>query len=149
TSPNRIGRVAPAVTDDSPPATPPPSRARLVALPVTLFVVVVGIVLALAFTHPAKPGLPKDSGAPVALGNAASGHTIFNGPCAGCHGQNGTGGGIGPKLNGASVSLARANAIIDAGSGAMPPGLVSGARKADVLAYLNTIVAGGGGQAAP
>ena len=132
------------MSDDGPTA----SRARLWALPAGLFVAVVGIVLALAFTHPAKPGLPKDSGAPVTLGNPADGHAIFNSTCSGCHGQNGTGGGIGPTLKGANVSLARAKAIIDAGSGAMPPGLVGGARQADVLAYLNTIFAGGG-QAAP
>ena len=130
-------------------ADPRPSRARLIALPAGLFVVVVGIVLALAFTHPARPGVPKDTGAPVALGNAASGHAIFNATCGGCHGQDGTGGGVGPTLKGANVSLGRARSIIDAGSGVMPPGLVSGARQADVLAYLNTIFAGGGGQAAP
>jgi len=112
---------------------------RLVVLPTALFLVVSGTALALALTHPAKPGLPKTSGS-VKLGDSYRGETIFSQTCASCHGAGGKGGGIGPTLAGAAIPLAVAKAQIENGGGAMPAGLVKGQQEEDVLAYLATIL---------
>ena len=89
---------------------------RLVVAPTLLFLVFTGTALALALLHPAKPGTPKTSGN-VELGDPYNGETIFSTTCAGCHGQGGKGGGIGPKLAGAAIPLAAAKAQIDNGGG--------------------------------
>ena len=115
---------------------------RLVAIPAVLFVVVTGSAFTLAKLHLAKPGLPKSGS--IELGDSYRGETIFSTTCAGCHGQEGAGGGIGPKLAGAAISLASVKAQIDNGGGAMPPKLVTGAQEADVLAYLSTILEANG-----
>jgi mono/diheme cytochrome c family protein len=112
---------------------------RLVVAPTVLFLVFAGTALALALLHPAKPGTPASSGS-VKLGDPYRGETIFSTTCASCHGQGGKGGGIGPKLAGAAVSLAAAKAQIDEGGGAMPAGLVKGKQEEDVLAYLAGIL---------
>ena len=112
---------------------------RLVVAPTLLFLVFTGTALALALLHPAKPGTPKTSGN-VELGDPYNGETIFSTTCAGCHGQGGKGGGIGPKLAGAAIPLAAVKAQIDNGGGSMPAGLVTGKQEADVLAYLATIL---------
>src|SRR3954471_4772236 len=112
---------------------------RLVLAPTLLFLVFTGTALALALLHPAKPGTPKTSGN-VKLGDPYNGETIFSTTCAGCHGQGGKGGGIGPKLAGAAIPLTVAKAQIDNGGGAMPAALVKGQDEADVLAYLATIL---------
>ena len=65
--------------------------------------------------------------------------------CAACHGQAGRGGGIGPRLAGASISIFTVKAQIDTGGGAMPPGLVTGRREEDVLAYVATLISGAQG----
>ena len=111
---------------------------RLVLAPTLLFVVFSGTAFTLAALHPSKPSVPKTSGN-VKLGDSYRGETIFSTTCAGCHGQGGKGGGIGPKLAGADISLAAAKAQIDNGGGSMPAGLVKGQQEADVLAYLSTI----------
>jgi mono/diheme cytochrome c family protein len=112
---------------------------RLVVAPTLLFLVFTGTALALALLHPAKPGTPKTSGN-VELGDPYNGETIFSTTCAGCHGQGGKGGGIGPKLAGAAIPLATVKAQIDNGGGSMPAGLVEGKQEADVLAYLAGIL---------
>jgi mono/diheme cytochrome c family protein len=112
---------------------------RLVVAPTVLFLVVSGTALTLALLHPAKPGLPKTSGN-VQLGDSYRGETIFSTTCAGCHGQGGKGGGIGPTLAGAAIPLAAAKAQIENGGGSMPAGLVKGQDEKDVLAYLATIL---------
>jgi mono/diheme cytochrome c family protein len=114
------------------------SRARLVVIPLVLFAAVSGSVFALAKLHLAKPGAPIVTS--VQLGDASNGRTVFSQKCAACHGQNGAGGGIGPKLAGTPIKLALAQARIDAGGGIMPAGLVHGQQERDVLAYLATIV---------
>jgi cytochrome c551 len=101
-----------------------------------------GTVFALAKLHPAKPGVPAAAAGPVKLGDAARGEIVFENSCAGCHGDAGVGGGIGPKLAGNPISLAASKAQIDNGGGAMPAQLVSGGHEEDVLAYLKTILAG-------
>ena len=113
---------------------------RLVLAPTLLFLVFTGTALALALLHPAKPGTPKTSGN-VKLGDPYNGETIFSTACAGCHGQGGKGGGIGPKLVGAAIPIAAVKAQIDNGGGSMPAGLVKGKQEADVLAYVAGILA--------
>ena len=113
---------------------------RLVVAPLILFAAFAGTAFALAELHLAKPGVPRATGT-VALGDPYRGETAFSQHCASCHGQGGSGGGIGPRLAGASISLAQAKAQIDDGGGTMPAGLVSGQQEKDVLAYLAGILA--------
>jgi mono/diheme cytochrome c family protein len=114
---------------------------RLVVVPLVLLVAVSGATFGLAKWHPAKPGLPKIAGGSVTLGDQYRGETIFSTTCASCHGQNGKGGGVGPRLAGLKISLARVKAQIDGGGTTMPVGLVKGRDEEDVLAYVATIVA--------
>jgi cytochrome c551 len=111
---------------------------RLVVAPAILFVLVSGTVFVLAQTHPAK-----DEGAaapaPAAEGDATRGEQLFAESCESCHGDSGTGGGLGPRLAGSGVSIDEARATIENGSGVMPAGLVGGQELEDVLAYLETI----------
>jgi mono/diheme cytochrome c family protein len=112
---------------------------RLLVVPAVLFLAVAGTAFGLAKAHLAKPGNPKSSGR-VVLGDSYRGETVFQQTCAGCHGAGGKGGSIGPRLAGASITLARAKAQIDAGGSVMPAKLVAGKQEADVLAYLATIL---------
>jgi cytochrome c551 len=114
-----------------------------VLVPLVLFAVISGTTFALAKAHPAKPESRAATG-PVELGDASRGRTIFESDCAGCHGSGGSGGGIGPKLAGSSISLAAAKAQIDNGGGAMPAQIVEGEQEQDVLAFLDTILTSGG-----
>ena len=122
------------------PETPERRRRRLVYIPAALFAVVALTVFVLAQLHPAKPELKAAASKDIALGDAKHGAVLFANTCAGCHGPNGTGGGIGPRLDGSGISLGVAKATIDGGNSVMPPGLVKGSDEADVLAYLNTIL---------
>lgn len=108
-------------------------------MPLVLFAAVSGTAFGLAKWHPAKPGLPKVSGA-VVLGDQYRGETVFQTTCASCHGPKGKGGGIGPRLAGLKISIARVKAQIDAGGSTMPAGLVKDGDEKDVLAYVATIV---------
>jgi cytochrome c551 len=110
---------------------------RLVLIPALLFVGISAAAFTLAELHPAKPGVPTS--AAVKLGDVYRGQTVYSTTCAGCHGDTGQGG-VGPKLDGAGISLAAAKAQIDNGGGAMPPHLVSGRDEEDVLAYLSTLL---------
>lgn len=111
---------------------------RLVVVPAILFIVVSGTVFVLAQLHPAKDeGGPTP--APAAQGDAARGEQLFAENCAGCHGEGGTGGGVGPTLAGSGIALDEARATIENGSGVMPADLVEGQELEDVLAYLQTI----------
>ena len=111
---------------------------RLIVVPAILFVVVSGTVFVLAQTHPAKDESAAPP-APAAEGDAARGEQLFAENCSSCHGQGGTGGGVGPTLAGSGVSVAVARATIENGSGVMPADLVQGQELEDVLAYLGTI----------
>ena len=112
---------------------------RIVLAPLILFVVVSATAFTLAKLHLAKPGTTAGA---VTLGDAARGRVVFLETCAPCHGPQAQGG-VGPRLAGASITLAAAKTQIDNGGGVMPARLVSGGREDDVLAYLATILAGG------
>ena len=116
---------------------------RLVVVPLVLFVCVSAGVFTLAKLHLAKPEVATP--AKVTLGDAQRGAAIFASTCAACHGQAGRGGGIGPRLAGAPISIFTVKAQIDTGGGAMPPGLVTGRREEDVLAYVATLISGAKG----
>jgi cytochrome c551 len=113
-------------------------RARLLVVPAILFAAVSLTVYVLAELHPAKEAAPTPAGA-TGAGDVARGEALFAENCASCHGESGTGGGVGPTLAGSGVSRAEAQATIESGSGIMPAALVSGQDLSDVLAYLESI----------
>jgi mono/diheme cytochrome c family protein len=106
--------------------------------PVTLLLCVAGAVFALAQGHFLAPSVPTGAGAAatIALGDPYQGEVVFVATCAGCHGDGGTGGGVGPRLAGAGLSAALIQSRIEDGAGIMPAGLVEPTRVADVLAYV-------------
>jgi mono/diheme cytochrome c family protein len=115
---------------------------RLVLVPLALLLALSGATFGLAKAHLAKPGTPKvAAGAKIAVGDVYRGETVFSQTCAVCHGAAGKGGGIGPRLDGDQITLARVKAQIEAGGGAMPPNLVTGQKELDVLAYVSTLIA--------
>jgi mono/diheme cytochrome c family protein len=114
-------------------------RIRLLLIPAVLFTVVSGAMYGLAQTHPAKD---EATSAPTGVQVAAdpgNGERLFAENCASCHGEGGTGGGVGPRLAGSGISQDDARARIQTGSGVMPADLVEGQDLEDVVAYLNTI----------
>ena len=114
----------------------------LVAVPLLLFAGMVGLVVLLAVLHLAQPGVPKAvAGSTIELGDSYRGETVFGQTCAGCHGDLGKGGGVGPRLAGAPITLALVKARIDGGKGVMPAGLLTGGPENDVLAYVASIIA--------
>jgi mono/diheme cytochrome c family protein len=114
---------------------------RLLIVPALIFALVSGTVFTLAELHPAKPKATTST-TPVQLGDAGRGASIFAEACAGCHGQGGKNGTVGPELAGNPISIPDARAQIENGGGAMPANLVQGQDLADVLAYLKTILSG-------
>ena len=120
----------------------PRSRRALVVLPLVLFAGMVGATLLLAVLHLAQPGVPKAvAGSAIELGDSYRGETVFGQTCAGCHGELGEGGGVGPRLNGSPIPLALVKERIDGGKGVMPAGLLTGGPEQDVLAYVASIIA--------
>lgn len=112
---------------------------RLIVVPACLFLGVSAAVFTLSRLALAEPSAPETSGE-VVVGDAYRGQVVYSQACAGCHGATGEGG-VGPKLQGNSISLAAAKTQIDNGSGTMPGGLVAGRQEEDLLAYLATIFA--------
>ena len=113
---------------------------RRLLQPLTLLVCVSGAVFALAQAHFFAPAQTASAGR-VVLGDIYRGETVFQRSCASCHGDGGTGGGIGPKLQASGLTAAAVQARIRAGAGAMPAALVSGGDEADVVAYVSSIAA--------
>jgi len=111
--------------------------------PITLLVCVAGAVFALAQGRFLAPSAPTGTGAAasIAPGDAYQGELVFVSTCAGCHGDGGVGGGVGPRLAGSGLSAALIQARIEKGAGTMPAGLVEGTGVADVLAYVMGITA--------
>lgn len=109
-------------------------RFRLLVLPALLFVAVSGTVLALALLHPAKPEAKTET-VSGAASPAERGEALFEQRCATCHET-----GVGPELDGASISIDAARTQIQNGGGGMPADLVQGQELEDVLAYLQMIL---------
>lgn len=106
--------------------------------PLTLLLCVAGAVFALAQGRFLAPSAPAGVGAAASIkpGDAYQGELVFVETCAGCHGDGGVGGGVGPRLAGAGLSAALIQSRIERGAGTMPAGLVEGKSEADVLAYV-------------
>ena len=111
-------------------------------MPLCLFVGVSAAVFSLAKLALAEPTVRGGPIGGITFGDAYRGQIVYSENCAGCHGAAGEGG-VGPKLAGNPISLAAAQAQIQAGGGTMPARLVSGRQQQDVLAYLATILASG------
>ena len=114
-------------------------RTRLVVIPAVLVLAVPALVYGLARDPLAKPSVSTIA---AGSGDEARGETLFAERCAGCHGAGGRNGTVGPDLAGNTISLSAARAQIQTGSGVMPANLVQGQELEDVLAYLQTILAG-------
>ena len=109
-----------------------------------LFVGVSLAVYGLARWQPFEPGTPAAAQAPP--GDAARGEAVFARTCAGCHGAAAEGG-VGPALAGSGVEAGEVIAVVAAGQGAMPAGLVEGQEAADVAAYVARISGADAGSA--
>jgi mono/diheme cytochrome c family protein len=120
-----------------------PRRTPRWGLAVGLLVAVSAAIFGLGKSAPFKPSADVST---ATGGNVGNGATLFAANCAGCHGPEGAGGGIGPKLAGVPRDGAGIAAVIAAGQGAMPAGLVNGTDAADVVAYVVSI---GGGATPP
>jgi len=97
--------------------------------------VVVGT-FALAKAQIFEPSAPAG---PTLAGDVDRGATVFAENCSGCHGEGGTGGGVGPTLAGSGVDGATVTATVQQGRGVMPAGIVSGQDLADVVAYVVSV----------
>jgi cytochrome c551 len=99
-------------------------------------VVVVTFALAQAqvFAPPAPTG-----GAAAVTGDSSRGATVFQRECAGCHGEGGQGGGVGPTLFETGLDTADVSSVVQQGRGVMPAGIVTGQEQADVVAYVVSI----------
>jgi mono/diheme cytochrome c family protein len=117
-----------------------PRTVRLVIVPALLLLSVSGLTFGLAQLAPAKP--ESTAAASVEGGDPVRGEALYTQHCAGCHGEAGRNATVGPDLAGNPISVQDAQAQIETGSGVMPANLVEGAELEDVLAYLETILAG-------
>ena len=113
---------------------------RLLVVPALLLVAVSGLIFGLAQMHPAKP--EASAAAATGASDRVRGEELFAEHCAGCHGDSGRNATVGPDLAGNPISLEDSRSQIQTGSGVMPANLVEGQQLEDVLAYLETILAG-------
>jgi mono/diheme cytochrome c family protein len=97
---------------------------------------VVVATFALAKAQVFEPSAPAGT---ALVGDADRGKTVFAENCSGCHGEGGTGGGVGPTLAGAGLDEAAVTAAVQQGRGVMPAGIVSGQEQADVVAYVVSV----------
>lgn len=97
--------------------------------------IVVGAVLAVAV---AGCGGGGDDSSAVDSKSAAKGKSIFVEKCGSCHAlaDAGTTGQVGPSLDEVMPDEQRVRGQIESGGGAMPPGLVTGAKADQVAAYV-------------
>jgi len=75
----------------------------------------------------------------AAAGDSARGGTVFQRECAGCHGDGGKGGGVGPALFETGLDAVEVSAVVQQGRGVMPAGIVTGQEQADVVAYVVSV----------
>ena len=75
----------------------------------------------------------------AAAGDSYRGETIFQRECAGCHGDGGRGGGVGPTLVETGLAATDVAVAVQQGRGVMPAGIVTGQEQADVVAYVVAI----------
>lgn len=88
----------------------------------------------------AAGGAAAGGGAASGGGDVAAGKTIFEATCQGCHLAAGTqAGGVGPKLQGMGLPLAKIKMQITNGGGGMPAGLLSGTDLDNAAAYVESI----------
>jgi mono/diheme cytochrome c family protein len=88
----------------------------------------------------AAAGSGAAAGAAAAGGDVAAGKTTFEASCQGCHLAAGTqAGGVGPKLQGMGLPLAKIKMQITNGGGGMPGGLLSGTDLDNAAAYVESI----------
>ena len=92
---------------------------------------------ALAQAQVFAPSAPAASSATG--GDFYRGETIFQRDCAGCHGEQGAGGGVGPVLARTGLDAATVTTVVQQGRGVMPAGIVTGQEQADVVAYVVSI----------
>ena len=107
--------------------------------PLVLGGAIAAATFALAKVHPFSPSATPAS---TTVGDATRGAAIFESTCSGCHGPQGSGGGVGPTLAGAGLDAETVSATVQQGRGVMPAGLVSGQQEADVVAYVVSISSG-------
>ena len=84
------------------------------------------------------PVLAVGVGALAVVGDRTRGKTVFAASCAGCHGADASGG-VGPALAGSGLTAAEVAAVVAAGRGVMPAGIVEGQDAADVAAYVASL----------
>ena len=93
---------------------------------------------ALAQAEIFAPSAPA-GGAVASEGDFYRGETIFQRECAGCHGDQGKGGGVGPALFETGLAAVDVAVAVQQGRGVMPAGIVTGQEQADVVAYVFAI----------
>jgi len=104
--------------------------------PPTLLVLVAAATFGIAKWHPFAPSAAASGGGQA--GDVYRGETVFQRTCAGCHGEDASGD-VGPRLAGRGLTAADVAAVIAAGRGVMPSGLVQGQAAADVAAYVASL----------
>lgn len=82
---------------------------------------------------------PSAPAGDAAAGDVYRGETTFQRECAGCHGDGGRGGGVGPPLFETGLDATKVATAVQQGRGVMPSGIVSGRAQADVVAYVVSI----------
>lgn len=92
---------------------------------------------ALAQAQVFAPSAP--AGGAAAEGDSSRGATVFQRECAGCHGDGGQGGGVGPALVDSGLDAGTVTAVVQQGRGVMPAGIVTGQEQADVVAYVVSV----------
>ena len=88
----------------------------------------------------ATSGGAAGGAAAAGSGDVAAGKTLFEASCQGCHLGAGTqAGGVGPKLQGMGLPLAKIKMQIMNGGGGMPAGLLSGTDLDNAAASVESI----------
>ena len=108
---------------------------RLVGPP-TLLVLVAAGTFGIAKWHPFTPSTQAAPG--TKGGDVYRGETVFQRTCAGCHGADASGD-VGPRLARSGLTAPDVAAVVAAGRGVMPAGLVEGQDAVDVATYVASL----------